>query len=114
VLRIGAGDPAAAIDAEDGVRIDGATPGHRVVVRAELELCGQEWSCTGEYVADASGAVDTAHDPSSGGDYEGVDASGLYWSASVSGFYDWAAPDPDAGHHDRVRRRRGGARRVVT
>jgi hypothetical protein len=28
VLRIGPGDPAAAIDAEDGVRIDGATPGH--------------------------------------------------------------------------------------
>lgn len=94
MLRIGPGDPAAAIDAEDGVRIDGATPGHRVVVRAELELCGQEWSCTGEYVADASGAVDTAHDPSSGGEYEGVDALGLYWSASVSGFYDWPRLTP--------------------
>ena len=51
MLRIGPGDVEAAIDAEDGVRVEGAAPGARVEVRAELELCGQEWSCTGEYVA---------------------------------------------------------------
>jgi len=94
VLRIGPGDVEAAIDAEDGVRVEGAAPGARVEVRAELELCGQEWSCAGEYVADASGRVDTATDPSIGGDYLGVDAFGLYWSAGADGFYEWSLLTP--------------------
>ena len=94
MLRIGPGDVEAAIDAEDGVRVEGAAPGARVEVRAELELCGQEWSCTGEYVADASGRVDTATDPSVGGDYRGVDAFGLYWSAGAAGFYEWSLLTP--------------------
>jgi dienelactone hydrolase len=93
VLRIGPGDDEAAIDAEDGVRVEGAAPGARVEVRAELELCGQEWSCTAEYVADTSGRVDTATDPSVGGDYRGVDAFGLYWSAGA-GFYEWSLLSP--------------------
>ena len=94
MLRIGPGDVEAAIDAEDGVRVDGAAPGARVEVRAELELCGLEWSCTGAYVADASGRVDTAIDPSVGGDYRGVDAFGLYWSAGAAGFYEWSVLTP--------------------
>lgn len=94
MLRVGPGDPHAAIDTEDGVRVEGAEPGDRVVVRADLELCGQRWSCTGEYVADAAGRVDTARDPSVGSDYRGVDPWGLYWSAQVSGFYDWTRMTP--------------------
>jgi dienelactone hydrolase len=93
-VRIGPGDPFAAIDAEDGVRVDGAEPGARVVVHADLELCGNEWSCAGEYVADAAGRVDTARDPSVGGDYQGVDPLGLYWSAGASGIYDWSRLTP--------------------
>jgi dienelactone hydrolase len=94
LLRVGPGEPVAAIDAEDGVRVNGAAPGERVVVRATVELCGQAWTCTGEFVADASGRVDTTRDPSVGGDYLGVDALGLYWSARTAGFYDWLRLSP--------------------
>ena len=54
---------------------------------------GQEWSCTGEYVADTSDASDR-RDPSVGGDYRGVDAFGLYWSAGAAGFYEWSLLTP--------------------
>ena len=77
MLRVGPGSARAQIDAEDGVLVTGAAPGARVRLRADLELCGQSWSCAAEYDADPTGRVDTTVSPSLGGDHRGVDAFGL-------------------------------------
>lgn len=94
MLRVGPGSARAQIDAEDGVLVTGAAPGARVRLRADLELCGQSWSCAAEYDADPTGRVDTTVSPSLGGDHRGVDAFGLYWSADTRGFYDWSEMSP--------------------
>jgi hypothetical protein len=65
-----------------------------VRVRAAVALQGQSWTCTGEYVADGSGEVHTAHDPSLGGSYLGRDPFGLFWGADVEDFYDWSSLAP--------------------
>ena len=82
------------MDSPDGVLLTGAPPGGRVVVEASLELGGQEWSCSGQYVVDRDGEVDTALDTSSGGSYGGTDPFGLFWSAEVSGLFDWDVLHP--------------------
>ena len=41
---------------------------------------GQTVTCSGEFVADPSGTVNTSRDPSVGGDYTGLDPFGLFWS----------------------------------
>jgi hypothetical protein len=98
VLRVDPGSPRARIDTEDGVLVTGATPGARVRVEADLELCGRSWTCAGEYNADATGSVDTSVAPSVGGDYLGVDSFGLWWSAETTGFYDWSEMTPMRVH----------------
>jgi len=82
------------VDSPDGVLLTGVPPGARVTIEASLELCGREWTCAGEYVADRDGEVDTAQAASSGGSYGGVDPFGLFWSAEVDGFYDWDVLHP--------------------
>ena len=69
--------------------VTGAPPDGQVRVETTLELAGQAWSCSGEYVADDDGQVDTAARASSGGSYTGVDPFGLFWSAELPPAYDW-------------------------
>ena len=84
----------AVLDDEDGVVVDGVTPGARVRVDAHVELRGVAWVCSGEYVADDAGVVDTARDPSTGGSYTGVDPFGLYWSADATDRAERGSSDP--------------------
>ncbi len=71
----------ALVDTADGVVVRGATPGAEVRIESTIESGELGWTCRGVYTADAQGQVDTSRDPSSGGDYAGVDPYGLFWSA---------------------------------
>jgi pimeloyl-ACP methyl ester carboxylesterase len=93
-MELRPGRAGALIDSPDGVLLTGAPPGARVTIDAALELCGQSWTCAGEYIVDRDGEVDTAEDASSGGTYRGVDPFGLFWSADIEGFYEWDALRP--------------------
>jgi len=88
------GRAGALVDSPDGVEVSGAPPGGRVRVESHLELAGQTWSCSGEYLVADDGRVDTAAHPSSAGTYTGVDPFGLMWSAEVPPGYDWDVLDP--------------------
>jgi dienelactone hydrolase len=93
-MELRPGRAGALVDSPDGLVVDGAPPGGVVRIEANLELAGQSWSCSGEFVADGDGQVDTTRDASSGGSYSGVDPFGLFWSAEVSPAYDWEALHP--------------------
>ena len=71
--------PDAPLDAPFALRIEGLEPGApiRLCVRAET-LKAQAFA---EFVADGAGSVDVAAHAPHAGDYEGVDAAGLLWSA---------------------------------
>jgi dienelactone hydrolase len=71
--------PDALLDAPFALRIEGLEPGApiRVSVRAE-SLKAQ---AVAEFIADGAGSVDVAAHAPYAGDYEGVDAAGLLWSA---------------------------------
>ena len=93
-MELRPGSPGALIDTADGVVLTGAPPGGRVRIEAGLELAGQTWSCSGEFVADDNGEVETARQPSTAGSYTGVDPYGLFWSNELDDPYDWAALHP--------------------
>jgi dienelactone hydrolase len=93
-VEVRPGRPHALVDTPDGVVVSGAPPGGTVTIEAHLELGGQAWQCSGEYLADRDGEVVTAEDASSGGSYGGVDPFGLFWSAEVPGLYDWDVLHP--------------------
>jgi dienelactone hydrolase len=88
------GRAGALVDTPDGVVLTGAPPGGNVAIEATVGLGGQEWTCTGEYVVDRDGEVETAVDASSGGTYQGVDPFGLFWSADMPSAYDWSVLHP--------------------
>jgi hypothetical protein len=77
-VEVRPGRPHALVDTPDGVVVSGAPPGGTVTIEAHLELGGQAWQCSGEYLADRDGEVVTAEDASSGGSYGGVDPFGLF------------------------------------
>ena len=63
------------------VRLSGLKPGEHVTVTSTAtDLRSAVWTGVGKYTADASGVVDLAKQPSTGGTYTGVDGSGLLWS----------------------------------
>ena len=72
----------ALVDTPDGVVVVGATARAEVVIEASVGVGALGWTCHGIFTADAEGRVDTSLDPSTGGDYEGVDPYGLVWSAN--------------------------------
>ena len=82
-MRVRPGDHAAVIDTHDGLVVDELQPGQRISVESVVTCGGLTWACRGEYVAGPDGVVDTSRDASTGGDYEGVDAYGLLWSADA-------------------------------
>lgn len=81
-MQVGPGRPDALVDSEDGIVVHGAEPGAEVEIEARVELGALGWTCRGVFRADARGDVDTGRDPSTGGDYTGVDPFGLFWSAN--------------------------------
>ncbi len=63
------------------VRVVGLEAGAFVSVESAMtDSVGVTWRAIGQFRADASGAVDLAEAPSSGGTFIGVDSSGLFWS----------------------------------
>ena len=80
-MEVGPGRADALVDTPDGVVVDGASPGAEVVIEAYVELGAVAWTCRGVFTADADGRVDSGRDPSTDGDYVGVDPFGLVWSA---------------------------------
>lgn len=93
-MQLRPGRAGALVDSPDGVLLTGAPPGADVTIEATLDLCGRSWSCTGTYVADRDGEVDTAADASSGGTYSGTDPFGLFWSVTLDAPYDWSLLHP--------------------
>lgn len=93
-MQLRPGRAGALVDSPDGVLLTGAPPGATVAIEASLELGGRTWSCSGEYVADRDGEVDTAEDASVDGSYRGTDPFGLFWSAEVPDLYDWDVLHP--------------------
>jgi dienelactone hydrolase len=81
VLTVGPGRADALVDTEDGVVVGGAMPGAQVAIRTSIRIGELGWTCAGVFTADADGVVDSSRDPSTGGDYVGLDAWGLMWSA---------------------------------
>ncbi len=92
MLTVGPGRIDALVDTADGVVVRGATPGAEVTVDVAVEVGSLHWTCAGVFTADALGMVDSSRDPSTGGDYEGVDAFGLLWSADPEGGPDARVP----------------------
>ena len=88
-MELRPGRAGALVDSPDGVLLTGAPPGAEVSIEASLELAGRSWTCSGRYVADRDGEVDTAEDASSGGTYRGTDPFGLFWSVTLDERYDW-------------------------
>lgn len=80
-MQVGAGRADALVDSEDGVVVHGADPGAEVAIEVRVGTGRLGWTCRGVFTADAQGDVDTSRDPSTGGDYRGVDPFGLFWSA---------------------------------
>jgi dienelactone hydrolase len=92
IVRPGRDD--ALVDTEDGVVVEGVPAGRQVEVESRVELAGLSWTCRGVYAAGPGGTIDTARDPSLGGDYEGIDPWGLLWSADAGGRMDLGRLDP--------------------
>jgi len=71
------------------IRVSGIAPGVRVRLSSHLtDELGVLWSAHGEFVADATGAIDVANAPSEAGTYCGTDAAGLLWSMQPPGGID--------------------------
>jgi dienelactone hydrolase len=72
--------------------VEGCTPGEPVTVSASWEIGRQPVRTEAHFVAPASGVVDPAKQPSTGGTYTGVEPYGLWWSIDVPEVPD--DPDP--------------------
>lgn len=71
------------------IRASGFAPGARVKISSHLtDELSVAWSAHGEFVADATGAIDVAEAPSEAGTYGGTDAAGLLWSMQPPGGID--------------------------
>jgi dienelactone hydrolase len=81
----------APLDVPVSIRLAGLAPGDQVTVRARLATYfdGGTWVSEATFVADAAGEVDLGRDaPIAGsfpGSYQGVEASGLFWSMRRAG-----------------------------
>jgi dienelactone hydrolase len=81
--------------------VDGLAPGDPVRVWARAnDRMGQWWESSAEFVADGTGDVDLTTAESTGGTYQGVDPTGLFWSMRLPD--DLTAPDPLVGADDVV------------
>lgn len=97
-MQVGPGRPDALVDSPDGVLVRGATAGAEVTIEAYVEPGALGWSCRGVFTSDARGDVDTSVDPSTAGDYVGVDPYGLLWSADPTDRPDNAPLEPVRVH----------------
>ena len=74
--------PASAlIDEPIAIAVNGLAPGSKVSVALRGWGDAPQWSSSATFIADANGAVDLTRMAPVRGDYEGVDAMGLFWSA---------------------------------
>lgn len=72
------------VDEPVAVRLRGAKPGTRVVLRASLrDDARQMWQSSGVYAVTHDGPIDTSTQRSKGGSYRGIDPAGLFWSMSL-------------------------------
>ncbi|TWJ24510.1 acyl-CoA thioester hydrolase/bile acid acetyltransferase-like protein [Micromonospora endolithica] len=105
--RIEVDRPNATADTPVRIRVTGAEPGERVVVRAEaVDRAGVTWRSTASFAADGGGTVDLGADTPVDGSYRGMDAMGLFWSMepeSGSASTGFVPPDPTASRDFVVR-----------
>ena len=86
------------VDAPIGIAVIGVAPGALVGVRLSIVGGGQTlatgrvWASHAVFRADRGGRVDAATDAPVAGDYQGVDAMGLFWSARLTTSPASAAP----------------------
>lgn len=71
--------------------VSGLAPGARVTMR--LHGGANDLASAAQFVADANGRVDVTHTAPASGSYAGVDAMGLFWSASRGASVEDAADD---------------------
>lgn len=71
----------ALVDEPIAVVVRGLAPASRVVVGLRGYGDAPHWSSSATFVADANGVVDLTRMAPARGDYDGVDAMGLFWSA---------------------------------
>jgi dienelactone hydrolase len=69
----------ALLDEPVAIRVSGVAPGSRITL--SLRSPELRARAVAEFVADERGAVDTATQAPVAGDYDGIDAAGLFWSA---------------------------------
>ena len=71
----------ALLDEPIAIVVSGLAPGSSVVIGLRGWGDKPQWSSSATFIADANGVVDLTRMAPSGGDYEGVDPMGLFWSA---------------------------------
>ena len=71
----------ALIDEPMAVVVSGVAPGSSVTIGLRGYGAAPQWSSSATFVADANGVVDLTRMAPARGDYSGVDAMGLFWSA---------------------------------
>ena len=69
------------IDEPIPIVISGLPPGHTATVRLRGGQYLGQWASSARFTVGPDGVVDLGRMPSTGGDYHGVDAMGLFWSA---------------------------------
>jgi len=68
------------IDDPLGIVVTGCAPGATVEMTALVDVTGAIYDARATFIADDSGIINTALQPSQGGTYSGVDPFGLWWS----------------------------------
>jgi dienelactone hydrolase len=71
----------ALIDEAIAISVSGLAPGSRISIALRGWGDAPQWSSSATFIADANGLVDLTRMAPVRGDYEGVDAMGLFWSA---------------------------------
>lgn len=72
----------ALVDEKIGIGVSGLAPGAMVTVHLVSQAPNATLKSSATFRADASGRVDLGRDPAVAGDYRGVHAMGLFWSAT--------------------------------
>jgi dipeptidyl aminopeptidase/acylaminoacyl peptidase len=72
------------LDTVPRIRASGLTPGERVTLRTTTSWGDATYTATARFTTGADGSVDTAEMAPESGDYDGVDPSGLFWTAALT------------------------------
>ncbi|MGF1582230.1 MAG: acyl-CoA thioester hydrolase/BAAT C-terminal domain-containing protein [Gemmataceae bacterium] len=70
------------VDQRVRIRLRGLKPKQEVTLHFQESLNGGEWTSQAKFRANAKGIIDIATVPALSGTYKGVDAMGLFWSAT--------------------------------